>query len=81
MILLVLAALDVSGPLLDRTGMVLLGLALWAVADPLGGPRVRRPARMSLPPKRAELEPDGDEPIAGLADRIGAFSFTGRNGP
>lgn len=54
-IVLALAAFDGPVPFLDRTGAALVGLALWAIADPLGGPRFKRPAKMSLPPKRVEL--------------------------
>lgn len=68
--LLVSAAFAWQVPFVDRPGAALLGLAAWALANPLGRSRVRKPAAMTMPPQRVRLPEPPDEPIAGFAERL-----------
>lgn len=79
--LLACAAFSWPLPWLDRPGAAFLGLGLWAVASPLGGPRVRRPAAMNLPsPRRAPLGADAVT-LSEAAQRVAGLDLAGDGRP
>ena len=73
--LFTLAALDWSLPFLDRAGTALLGLAFLALVVAPGGFSVARPARMTLPPKRAEVPDDAVDEALSVAQRIASYDL------
>lgn len=71
--LLGLAAFDWPIPPLDRVGTAVLGLAVWALVNPIGRSRVRGPAMMNLPPKRVAVPDPVEERVVDLADRLAGY--------
>lgn len=68
-----LAAFDWPLPFLDRVGTAALGLAFLALALPAGG-GLRRPARMTIPPKRVQVRDDlADELDGDVLARIAPY--------
>jgi len=71
--LLAFAAFDWPAPWLDRAGTAALGFAFLALAVSPGGFLRSRPARMTFPPKTAQLADEPDDLLADVLDRIEPF--------
>jgi len=71
--LLATAAFDWPAPWLDRAGTAALGFAFLALAVSPGGLLRLRPARMTFPPKTAQLADEPDDLLADVLDRIEPF--------
>ena len=78
--LLLLAALDVGVPFVDRAGLAAAGLACLALSLPPRPRRIRRAAPIAVPPAVVELDDDADDELGPPAARLSEYlAIAGRS--
>lgn len=71
--LLLLAALDVGVPFVDRAGLAAAGLACLALSLPPRPRRIRRAAPIAVPPAVVELDDDDEPELGATATRVADY--------
>lgn len=73
-VLLILAALDVGLPFVDRAGIAAAGVACMALALPAPPRRIRRFPSIAVPPTTVELPAELDGRASSLAERLAGYA-------
>ena len=76
--LLLLAAIDVGVPFLDRAGLAAAGVACLALSLPPRPRRIRRPAMPAVPARVVEVDDDDEPELGETAARVANYLAVGR---